>query len=174
MPKLLQIAQLGEPILRRQAVAVENAADKAIQALINDLILTVKKVDGVGLAAPQVYQSKRIFILASHPNPRYSKAPKMTPTAVINPKIISHSSKTIKDWEGCLSIPGIRALVPRWQSISVKFTDRQGRAVKRQFKDFVARIFQHESDHLDGLVFLDRVETNQDIISEKEYQKLIK
>lgn len=173
MPRLLQIAQLGHPVLRRKAAGLKNVADKETQALIDDLILTVQDVDGVGIAAPQVYESKRIFILASHPNPRYPKAPKMKPTAVINPKIISHSTKMTKDWEGCLSIPGIRALVPRYQSIAVEFTTRQGKVVKRQFKDFVARIFQHESDHLDGIVFLDRVEITKDIITEKEYQKLI-
>ncbi len=173
MAKLLQITQLGRPILRRKAAAVKNVATKEIQGLIDDLILTVKDVDGVGIAAPQVYESKRIFILASHPNPRYPKAPKMKPTAVINPKIISHSHKQLKDWEGCLSIPGIRALVPRWQTVTVEFTTRQGKVIKRQFKGFVARIFQHEYDHLEGTVFLDRVETTKDIITEKEYQKIV-
>jgi len=119
MPRLLQIAQLGHKILRQKAAVVENAASREIQSLIDDLILTVKDVDGVGIAAPHVYESRKIFILASHPNPRYPHAPKMTPLAVINPKIIFHSTKTKKDWEGCLSIPGIRALVPRWQSIEV-------------------------------------------------------
>lgn len=94
------------------------------------------------------------------------------PTAVINPKIISHSEKISKDWEGCLSIPGIRAPVPRWQSIKVEFTNRQNRIMTRSYHDFVARIFQHEIDHLDGTVFLDRVETTKDIITEKEYQKI--
>lgn len=173
MPRLLQIAQLGQPVLRRKASVVKNVADKEIQNLINDLILTVKEVDGVGIAAPQVYESKRLFILASHPNPRYPKAPKMKPTAIINPKIISHFNRMTKDWEGCLSIPGIRALVPRYQSVTVEFTTRQGKMVKRQFKDFVARIFQHEYDHLEGTVFLDRMETSKDIITEKEYQKIV-
>jgi len=173
MPKLLQIAQLGQPVLRRKAKAVANVADKEIQALIDDLMVTVKDVEGVGIAAPQVYEGKRVFILASHPNPRYPKAPKMTPTAVINPKIISHSEKTEKDWEGCLSIPGIRALAPRWQGILVEYTDRKGKIIKRPFTGFVARIFQHEYDHLEGIVFLDRVETTKDIITEKEYQKLV-
>lgn len=173
MSKLLQIAQLGHPVLRRKAVVVKNVADKGIQTLIDDLILTIKDIDGVGIAAPQVYESKRIFILASHPNLRYPKAPKMKPLAVINPKIMAHSNKMIKDWEGCLSIPGIRALVPRYQSITVEFTTRKGKLEKRQFQGFVARIFQHEYDHLEGLIFLDRIESTKDIITEKEYQKLI-
>src|SRR3989344_2447009 len=151
MPKLLQIAQLGHHVLRQKTAVVKNLADEEIQNLIDDLILTVKDVDGVGIAAPQVYESKRLFILASHPNPRYPKAPKMKPTAVINPKIITHSDKMIKDWEGGLSIPGMRALVPRWQEVAVEFTGRKGRRQKRRFQGFVARIFQHESDHLEGV-----------------------
>lgn len=173
MARLLQIAQLGHPVIRKKAAPVKNAKGKQIQELIDGLIATVKDVDGVGIAAPQVYESKRLFILASHPNPRYPKAPKMKLLAVINPRIIAHSGKKTKDWEGCLSIPGIRALVPRWQSIQVEFTDRKSKLVKRRFSGFVARIFQHESDHLDGLVFLDRIESSRDIITEKEYQKIV-
>ncbi len=173
MAKLLPIAQLGDPVIRKKAVSVKNVANQEIQTLIDDLIVFVKKVDGVGIAAPQVYENKRLFILASHPNPRYPKAPKMKPLAVINPQIISHSQKTIKDWEGCLSIPGIRALVPRYESISVSFTDRQGKLVKQKYHDFIAKIFQHEYDHLDGIVFLDRVKNTRDIITEKEYHKLM-
>lgn len=173
MSKLLQIAYLGHKVLRKKAVPVNNIDNKEIQELIDDLITTVKDVDGVGIAAPQVYQSKRIFIITSNPNPRYPNAPKMKPTAIINPKIISHSTNIVKDWEGCLSIPGIRALVPRYQSMSVEFTNRQGKIQKRQFKDFIARIFQHEHDHLEGIIFLDRLENTKDIVTEKEYQKIV-
>ena len=86
---LLQVAQLGHPVLRKKAKPVKNINDPSVQELIDNLIMTVMDVDGVGIAAPQVYKSLRLFILASHPNPRYPKAPKMKPTAVINPKIIS-------------------------------------------------------------------------------------
>src|SRR4030042_7104049 len=89
-PKLLQVAQLGHPILRRKAKAVKDIDDPEIQKLIDDMIFTVMDVDGVGMAAPQVYRSQRIFIMASHPNPRYPYAPLMPATAVINPKIESH------------------------------------------------------------------------------------
>jgi peptide deformylase len=77
----------------------------------------------------------------------------------------------VKGWEGCLSVPGIRGLVPRYQTIEVKYTDHNGNLQKQELTDFIARIFQHEYDHLEGLVFLDRVENNQDLISEEEYQK---
>lgn len=173
MPTLLQIAQLGQPVLRQKAKPVKNIREKKIQQLIDDLIATVIEVNGVGVAAPQVYRSARVFIVASHPNPRYPNAPEMEPTAMINPKILSHSQEKIKDWEGCLSIPGIRGLVPRYKSIKVEYFDRKGKRLRTQFKDFVARIFQHELDHIDGIVFLDRLESNKDVITDKEYLKLI-
>ncbi|MEK7166778.1 MAG: peptide deformylase [Patescibacteria group bacterium] len=173
MSTLLQVAELGTPVLRVKAKTVNDTKDPKIQKLIDDLIATVKEVDGVGIAAPQVYRSLRIFIVASRPNARYPNAPKMAPTAVINPKIISKSSKKEKDWEGCLSIPGIRGLVPRHTVIQVEYIDRKGKLVKRKFVNFIARIFQHELDHLDGIVFLDRLESWLDVITEKEYKKLI-
>lgn len=173
MSTLLQVAQLGQPILRKKAKRVVDFRDIKVQQLIDDLIATVKEVDGVGIAAPQVYQSVRIFIMASRPNARYPHAPHMQPTAVINPKIVTGSKNLEKDWEGCLSIPGIRGLVPRHSRITVEYMDRKGKRVQRKFSDFIARIFQHELDHLDGIVFLDRMESMQDAVTDKEYQKLM-
>lgn len=173
MAKLLQIAQLGNPILRKKASFVKNIFNKEIQDLIDDLLETLNDNEGVGISAPQVYQSKQIVILASKPSKRYPHAPKMKPTVIINPKIIKFLGETVKDWEGCLSIPRIRALVPRNTKIQVEYQTRKGIKVLRVFKDFVARIFQHEYDHLQGIMILDRVETNKDIIAEKEYQKII-
>lgn len=172
MARLLQVALLGNPVLRQKAKEVQNTRDPHVQSLIDDLLETVMDVNGVGIAAPQVYESVRIIIIASHPNPRYPNAPEMEPTPMINPTILSHS-KEKKDWEGCLSIPGIRGLIPRSTSITIKYMDRYGKKVKRNFSDFIARIIQHEIDHLDGIMFLDRVENNREIISDKEYLKLI-
>jgi len=173
MAKLLQIAQLGHPILRKKALKINKPISSDIKNLINDMLATLKDSSGVGLAAPQIYQSKRLFILSSSPSPRYPDAPKMKPTPIINPKITKYSGKKKKDWEGCLSIPGIRAQVPRYPSIKVEYMTINSRKKTKMFKDFVARIFQHEYDHLEGMVFLDRLETVKDIITEKEYQKLI-
>ena len=173
MARLLQIAQLGQPILRKKAKPVEDILSQPIQDLIDDLITTVIDVDGVGIAAVQVYESKRLFIMASHPNIRYPKAPNMPPTPVINPTIDSHSQETENDWEGCLSIPQVRAIVPRWKNIKVSYYTREGKRIQTEYEGFVARIFQHEYDHLDGLVFLDRIETTKNIYMEKEYQKII-
>jgi peptide deformylase len=173
MGTILEISQLGNPVLRQQAKPLENIQDAGISKLIDDLMTTVGYMNGVGVAAPQVAQSVRLFIVASRPNLRYPNAPEMEPTAMINPRILSCSSETVKEWEGCLSIPGIRGLVPRYRAIEVEYTDRHGKLQKQELTDFVARIFQHELDHLDGLVFLDRVESTQELITEQEYQKLI-
>jgi len=168
---LLSIAQLGQKVLREKAKSVENVEE--IQTLIDDMLATLKDFNGVGLAAPQVYQSLRLFIVASHPNPRYLDAPKMRPTPMINPKIIDLSGKIIKDWEGCLSIPGVRARVPRYTRVKIKYTDKKGKIKTGIYEDFIAKIVQHEYDHLEGLVFLDRVESSKDIITEKEFQRIV-
>ncbi len=174
MAELLEIAELGNPILRQQSVAVEDVRSEHIQKLIDDLITTVGNANGVGIAAPQVAESCRLFIVASRPNPRYPTAPTMEPTAIINPQILAHSNETTEGWEGCLSIPGIRGLVPRYQAIEVQYTDRKGQLQKQELTDFVARIFQHEYDHLDGIVFLDRLESTRNIVTELEYQRQIR
>lgn len=173
MTEVLAVCQLGNPILRHISLPIEDVSDRHIQKLIDDLMVTVNKSNGVGIAAPQVAESYRLFIVASRPNPRYPNAPTMEPTAMINPRIIAHSDKKVKGWEGCLSVPGIRGLVPRYQAIEVEYLSRDGKLHRQQLTDFVARIFQHECDHLDGMVFLDRVENTQELISEQEYQQRI-
>jgi len=174
MAKLLQIAQIGHPILRKKAKKVAAVSSPETQNLIDDLIATAKESNGIGIAAPQVYQSLQIFILSSRPNARYPKAHYMKPTAVINPKIVSQSKVKKNDWEGCLSIPAIRGHIPRFTWIKIEYTTRGGKKITKTFKDFIGRIVQHEYDHLQGILFLDRLESNKDIISEKEYQKLVK
>jgi peptide deformylase len=173
MPEILQISQLGNPVLRRRSQFVENIKDDRLQQLIDNLIFTVQQANGVGIAAPQVARGDRLFIIASRPNLRYPQAPHMEPTAMINPRIIASSTEKVKDWEGCLSIPGIRGLVPRSRSIEIEYTSRDGQLHQQELTDFVARIFQHEQDHLDGIVFLDRVESTQELMTEDEYQKQV-
>lgn len=174
MSKILQVAQLGNPILYKKAEEVINSQDPLIQSLIDDLIETISDANGVGLSAPQVYASKRVIVLTSHPTPRYPQAPHMEPVAMINPKITSYSKETNADWEGCLSIPELRGLVHRSSSITVEYTDREGHKQNETYEAFIARIVQHEIDHLDGILFLDRIKSNKDLISEKEYQKMIR
>ena len=171
MALIRQIALLGHPVLRSAAPSVALPATDAIQALIDDMLETLRDAGGVGIAAPQVYESAAIFIVASRPNPRYPDAPLMEPEVVINPEIIERSPELDKGWEGCLSIPGIRGNVPRHRRIRARYRTLEGVEVEREFTDFVARIFQHEDDHLRGIVFLDRLESTRDVISEKEFQK---
>lgn len=173
MGKVLEITELGNPVLRKRASDVEDLSDLQVMSFIDDLIETCIDSNGVGIAAPQVSLSKRIFIISSKPNPRYPNAPELGPIALINPEITFYSEEKEKDWEGCLSIPGIRGLVPRHKTIKVKYITRGGKVVENEFSDFIARIFQHELDHLDGIVFLDRIDSNKDLVTEKEYQRLM-
>lgn len=173
MPLLRQIAQLGHPVLRVPADPVPLPAGPVVRALAQDMLATLRDANGVGIAAPQLYESLSLFIVASRPNPRYPAAPSMEPEVVFNPEITAVSDEIVKDWEGCLSIPGIRGNVPRHQRIEVRYCNAEGAIVEQAFKGFVARVFQHEYDHLRGIVFLDRLESTRDVISEKEYQKLV-
>ncbi|MBD2096740.1 peptide deformylase [Trichocoleus sp. FACHB-591] len=173
MTQARAIAQLGNPVLRQQAQAVDEIQDQQLQQLIDDLLLTVEKSNGVGIAAPQISASCRLFIVASRPNLRYPQAPTMEPTAMINPRIVAHTNEIVKGWEGCLSVPNVRGLVPRYRTITVEYCARTGQPQQQELTDFVARIFQHELDHLDGILFRDRVEDEQDLFTEAEYQKLI-
>ena len=167
------IAQLGAKVLRQVAEPVEAVDSPTIRKIIQDMQAALAHSQGVGLAAPQISQLKRIIIVASRPNARYPNAPLMAPTVMINPTYQAVSDILEKGWEGCLSVPGIRALVPRFQTIRVNYLDEQGEAVEQVLEGFVARVFQHEADHLEGKVYLDRVESSQDIIAESEYFKLL-
>jgi peptide deformylase len=171
MALIRQVAQLGHPVLRTATTTVTLPASAAIRVLIDDMIETLHDANGVGIAAPQVYDSSALFVVASRPSSRYPDAPLMEPEVVINPEIVERSDEVVKGWEGCLSIPGIRGDVPRHRRIRVRYQTVEGRAIEKEFRDFVARIFQHEDDHLRGIVFLDRLESTRDVITEKEYQK---
>ncbi len=163
-----EILLLGHPTLRKIAKPVDNIT-QPYQTLFDNLLDFVIERRGAGIAAPQVNISERFFIMSSKPNERYLNALEMEPIVIINPEIISHSDELIKDWEGCLSIPGIRSLVPRYSSVTVKFTSRLGALVETHYSGFIARVFQHEIDHLNGIVFLDRVENTHDIMMEQEW-----
>lgn len=174
MPVLRLIAQLGQPVLRGVAQAIADPLDGAVQALIEDMLVTVADADGVGIAAPQVFEPLSVFIVASRPNPRYPHAPEMKPTAMINPEIVWVSDETEKGWEGCLSIPGMRGQVPRHRRIGIRYLTRAGELREEEYGDFLARVFQHEFDHLQGLVFIDRVDDTLELATEKEYQRILR
>ena len=173
MAKLPKITQIGAQILRTKAKSVIKIEDKNILYLIDSLIATAIASNGVGIAAPQISQPYRLFIVASHPSDRYPHAPTMSPTAMINPQILDHGEEVVKDWEGCLSVPNIRGLVPRYRQIEVEYTTQAGKIKQEVFTDFIARIFQHELDHLDGILFVDRIENEADLYTEAQYQEII-
>lgn len=173
MKKIVEIAQLGNPVLRQQAKKVENINSDKVSSIINTMLNTLSESNGVGLAAPQISESVCIVIIASRPSRRYPLAPEMKPVVMINPAFEVLSKNTKKDWEGCLSIPEIRAFVPRYENIKISFIDQQGKLQVLLADGFIARVFQHEYDHLNGLVFLDRVDDNKDIISELEFKKMM-
>lgn len=170
---LQEIIQLGNPLLRQHANKVEEIHSQETQSLIETLITTAQASKGVGIAAPQLGISKAIIIMASYPSERYPHAPLMEPTALINPQILSHSEEKEKDWEGCLSIPGIRAQVPRYTWVEVSYINAEGKQEQTRFDGFLARIFLHEYDHLIGKVYIDSIESTEDIVTEKEYRRLV-
>jgi len=172
MARIFQIAQLGHPVLRRVAEPVQEI-DSSVRELVEDLFATSREANGAGIAAPQIHVSRRVFILSIRPTPRYPHAPTLEPTAVINPEILWVSDEREKDWEGCLSIPGIRGRVPRPTAIRVRYQGLDGVTVEREFNGFAARVFLHENDHLEGMTWLDHVEDNRDIVTEKEYLRQI-
>jgi peptide deformylase len=173
MPILRQIAQLGQPVLRVVAGKIADPTDSSIQMLIEDMLVTVADANGVGIAAPQVFEPLSLFIVSSSPNPRYPHAPQMEPSAMINPELLWVSDEKEQGWEGCLSIPGLRGLVPRHRRIGVRYLTEKGEQREEEYTDFLARVFQHEFDHVQGVVFIDRVENTLDLVTEKEYFRIV-
>jgi len=158
MGSVSEILQHDHPLLRQTAQPVADGADPQVQAVCRRLVDWCQRAHGVGLAAPQIGISQQIIVVASHPNPRYPDAPTMTPTVLINPTLLAHSDDRVLGWEGCLSVPQQRGQVWRYRTVEVAYTDPQGRPQRAVWHDFVARIFQHEADHLIGRLFLDRLD----------------
>ncbi len=171
--KLPEIVQLGNPVLRQSAETVCDVQSCRIRAVVDSMLCYLQQSNGVGLAAPQLGESFRLLVIASKPTKRYPHAPQMEPLVMFNPKFESLTASTQEDWEGCLSIPGIRARVSRFEQIRVNYVDESGRDQQRDMRDFIARVFQHEHDHLEGKVYLDRLTDNSSIVTDQEYQKLI-
>ncbi len=169
MSTLLPIAPWGEPILQQSTKPTHITPELAV--LAQDMLATMTAVNGVGIAAPQVYRDERLFIVASRPNPRYPDAPEMPPEIMLNPEILHASEEAIVDWEGCLSLPGLVARVPRAAAVHIRYQDLNGDTQENHLSGFIARIFLHEHDHLEGLCILDRVRSSRDIVSRDVYEK---
>lgn len=155
--------------LARRSDAVLDFADPVLQRFIDDLIRCGEDNLGVGIAAPQVGCAVRLFIMSPKPSARYPDSPELAPFAVINPEILRSYGDIRKDWEGCLSVPGFRGLVPRFESVDAVFHDRFGNRQERTFTGFLARIFQHEFDHLEGILYPRRMEEGDSLLNLEEY-----
>ncbi len=167
------IAKLGEPVLRQPAVAVTDFSDASLSAFVDRMLGAMIKAGGVGIAAPQVFDNRRIMIIASKPNPRYPNAPAMAPLVMINPVVKQFYGEKVADWEGCLSVPGIRGLVARFDKVDVSFNDVSGQTIEMTLDGFVARIFAHEFDHLEGRTFVDAVKSPRHLIAETLLPKVL-
>jgi peptide deformylase len=167
---ILRVARMGHPVLRAKARPIERADIKspAIQRLIDDMIETMVEYRGVGLAAPQVHESLRVFVAAL--DAEEDDEPR-DPITIINPEIVPVGSDTVEDWEGCLSVPDIRGRVPRSREIIVRAHDRRGDRVEIRAHDFPARVIQHETDHLDGILFFDRMRSFESLTFLEEYSR---
>jgi len=156
---ILKVTRLGHPVLREVAkdISAKNLKTPTMQKFIDDMIETMKEYDGVGLAADQVFTSLQVAVLEVADNPRYPNKAKMPLTVLVNPKITPLSDEMEEDWEGCLSVPDLRGRVRRYKSIHVHALDRHGKKLDFVAHDFHARVIQHEFDHLNGKVYLDRM-----------------
>jgi len=160
---------MGHPVLRARAKTVDKSAfrDPLFQKLVDDMIDTMIEYHGVGLAAPQVHEGLRLFVGLLDEEP----GPDTEPIAIVNPEIVPQGSATSEGWEGCLSIPDIRGMVPRHTDIVVRALDRTGKPVELRLKNFAARIAQHETDHLDGILFFDRMKSFESLTFLEEYSR---
>ena len=168
---ILKVARMGHPVLRAKARALDRTEIRsaAVQKLIDDMLETMAEYHGVGLAAPQIHEGLRIFVAAL--DAKEDGEGDDQPLAIINPEIAIVGSDVVEEWEGCLSIPDIRGRVPRARDITVRAFDRRGDRIELHAHDFPARVIQHETDHLDGVLFFDRMTSFETLTFLDEYSR---
>ena len=156
---ILKVARLGHPVLRMKAepLPVEKIRSADVQRLIDDMVETMHEYDGAGLAGNQVHELVQVAVIEVEANPRYPDAPVIPLTIVINPMVTPLSEEIEDGWEGCLSVPDMRGMVPRYTAVRLDCYDREANRVSLLAKDFFARVIQHETDHLNGIVYIDRM-----------------
>ena len=153
-----KILRIGDPFLLQIATPVTEFNNPALHALIRDMFDTMAAVQGAGLAAPQIGVGQRVVIFGVEANPRYPDVEPVPTTVLINPVITVIDSSLEEDWEGCLSVPGLRGLVPRRRAIRYSGNDQYGNPINREVSGFHARVVQHECDHLDGILYPQRIQ----------------
>ncbi len=168
---ILKVARMGHPVLRGKARALDKTEIRSagVQKLIDDMLETMGEYHGVGLAAPQVHEGLRIFVAVL--DAKEDGEDDDEPVAVINPEITVVGADVVEDWEGCLSIPDIRGRVARAREIRVRAFDRKGDRIELHAHDFPARVIQHETDHLDGVLFFDRMTSFETLTFLDEYSR---
>lgn len=152
------ILKMGDPRLLEVSLPVDPIDATALAPLLNDMWDTMAQANGAGLAAPQIGVMRRIVIFGYQINPRYPEAPPMPETVLINPQITPLDDTREEGWEGCLSVPGMRGMVPRYREIRYQGFDQYGELIEREVAGFHARVVQHECDHLDGILYPQRIE----------------
>lgn len=152
------ILKMGDPRLLRVAQPVTDFDSPELHRLVMDMVDTMAAANGAGLAAPQIGVDLQVVVFGTGaPNPRYPDAPPVPRTVLINPVITPLGAEQADDWEGCLSVPGLRGVVPRWQHIRYQGFDLTGQPIDREARGFHARVVQHECDHLQGVLYPMRV-----------------
>ncbi|MEO5676824.1 MAG: peptide deformylase [Usitatibacter sp.] len=152
-----EVLRMGHPVLREKAKEVENLATPELRDLVADMKETMAAKSGAGLAAPQIGVSQRVVIFGVESNPRYPDAEPVPFTVLVNPKLVMLSRDVDEDWEGCLSVPGMRGVVPRYTKLRYSGFDEEGNPIERVAEGFHARVVQHECDHLDGILYPQRM-----------------
>ena len=163
-----EVLRMGDPLLLRRAQEVDRFATPDLLALIADMRDTMAHLDGAGLAAPQIGVPLRVVIFGVSANPRYPDAEAVPETVLINPVIEPLDDSMDEAWEGCLSVPGMRGLVPRYRCIRYRGMDEHGVAIDRTVQDFHARVVQHECDHLEGRLYPARMKDLSRLVFESE------
>ena len=152
-----EVLRMGDPRLLERSREVREVATPALEALLADMRDTMRAQNGAGLAAPQIGVPLRVVIFGVERNPRYPDAEPVPYTEIVNPVIVPLDTAEEEGWEGCLSVPGLRGVVPRFARIRYRGVDPQGRPIEREAEGFHARVVQHECDHLDGILYPMRV-----------------
>jgi peptide deformylase len=152
-----QVLRMGDPRLLQKSALVERFGTPELEQLLADMRDTMAHLNGAGLAAPQIGVPLRVVIFGVKKNPRYPNVEEVPDTVLLNPSLAPLSDETDEDWEGCLSVPGMRGWVPRWRRLRYSGYDERGRRLERRVEGFHARVVQHECDHLDGILYPMRI-----------------